>query len=165
MQMILEKASKTDLIRNFSNLTLDKIVQNKYPAVGQLKREYGAEKVEKCVAIIVLDLSASFNGELSQEEAFEVAAEVSSSLLGNLSLEDVYFVCRQIKTSDNYGKLNVNKVLKTLKKHLNERSNKVATANYNDHLSRKVPADRSSADQEFKDEMRRAQLKHLKTIK
>ncbi len=141
MQMILDKASKIEMIRVFSKLTLDRIVQEKYPSIGTLSRTFGLEKTEKMMGIILHDLSSSFDGVLDKSQVQEICAEISSSVLRNLSLEDVYLVCRNIKLSDHYGKLNINKVLKTLNKHMDDRSNIAYEYNLNHHLSTKFVDD------------------------
>ncbi len=86
MQMILDKASKPDMIRVFGKLTLDHIVREKYPSVGILSRSFGLEKTEKVMGIILHDLSSSFDGALGQDQVQEICAEISSSILRNLSL-------------------------------------------------------------------------------
>ena len=136
--MILGRASKVELIRFFSSLTVEEVVQNDYPSVGLLKKEHGLQKVEKAMSVLLYDLSSSFDGSLKKEDVQEIAAEVSSSTLANLSLEDIYLSCREIKTSEHYGKLNVNKVLKTMHKHLAARTDVAAKISYNHHLANKV---------------------------
>jgi len=122
MQMTLEKASKLDLIRHFSNLTMDKLVKKSYTSIGSLKKAYSLEQIEKVIKILLNDLSASFGGSLNTDQIEELAVELTSNILINLSLEDVYFTCRQIKISKNYHKLNVNIVLMAFEEHLSKRS-------------------------------------------
>ncbi|MBN2668766.1 MAG: hypothetical protein JXR60_06010 [Bacteroidales bacterium] len=129
--MRLEGASKVDLIRQFSSLSLDKIVKTGYPSIGSLKKVYGEEKAEKVTAMVLADLSHSFNNELSPEHIQEITAEISSSLMANISIEDVYLVCRKIKRSKNYGKLNVNKILLSLEEHFENRCEAVLQHNIN----------------------------------
>ena len=150
MQMTLEKASKVQMIRAFSKLSLPSLLKTDYPSVGAITREYGIEQTEKVMAIVLHDLSASFDGALDPDDVEEITAEISSSILRNISLEGLYLTCRNIKKSDNYGKLNVNKVLKALEKHFNDLSDAVAQDNYNKHLS--VKENRNSR-RTIKDEM------------
>ncbi len=162
MQMILDNASKTDMIRVFSKLTLDHIIQEKYPSVGTLSRSFGLEKTEKVMGIIFHDLSSSFDGELRQDQVQEICAEISSSFLRNLSLEDVYLFCRTIKLSDQYGKLNINKVLKTLNKHMDDRSNAAYEYNLNQHLSTKfVDNNRKSNKEVMKAQFYEAKVMYM----
>lgn len=135
--MTLEKASKTDIIRTFGKLSMKQILTSDYPTVGQLKRYYPIEKVEQVMSIIFLDLSASFEGALNQDECAEISIEVSSSILTNLSIEDLYFTCRKIKSSKVFGKLTINKVLCALNDHFEERINEAGKHSYNEHLSQK----------------------------
>ena len=162
MQMILGKASKTDMIRVFGQLPLDRIVQGDYPSVGKLSRSFGLEKAEKAIGILLYDLSSSFDGALDKDQVQEICAEISSSVLRNLSLEDVYLVCRRIKHSNQYGKLSTNKVLAALSQHLDERSNAAYTYNLNKHLSSKfVDNDRQSSKRAMKAQFHQAKLWYI----
>ena len=135
MQMMLEKASKTDLVRQFNNITLPAILEGNYPVIGGLKREHGLEKVEKVVKIMILDLSTAFGDELNAV-ADELAIEISS-LHYNLTLEDIYLVFKQLKATPIYGKMTQNKLLVALDKYWNERMDAAANINYRKHLEKK----------------------------
>lgn len=151
MQMTLEKASKVEMIRAFGGLSLSKIVENKYPSVGALKKDHGLEEVEKVMSIIFQDLSESFEGTLSLEDSQEISAEISSTILCNLSLEDIYLTCRKLKMADKIYKLNLNKVMNALKKHLEEKMTETASQSYNNHLSNKhVDTTREDKDEATK---------------
>lgn len=160
--MTLEKASKTDIIRTFGKLSMKQILTSDYPTVGQLKRYYPVEKVEQVISIIFLDLSASFEGALNQDECAEISIEVSSSILSNLSIEDLYYTCRKIKTSKVFGKLSVNKVLSAINEHFENRCTKAGEMSYNESLAHKfgsAPSERVSVEidqvekQKFKNDM------------
>lgn len=150
MQLSLEKASKFDMIRVFSNLTLSTIVENKYPTVGSLLRNYGTEKVEKVVSIMLNDLSESFKGVLNTTDVEELTVEITSSIYRNLSLEDIYLVCRNVKKSKLHGKLDQNKFLNALDNHLNERTDKIAQKSLNTHLSTKETVGKRSSETNLK---------------
>ncbi len=96
MQMILDKASKTEMDRTFGNLSLEHIVQKRYPSVGRLSRFFGLEKIEKAMSIILYDLSSCFDGALDKDQVQEICVWISSSKLCNLSLEDLFLVCQNI---------------------------------------------------------------------
>lgn len=159
MEMISEKASKVDLIRSFNNLTLAKTVSGHYPTISQINKEHGVEKTETLLQIIVSDLSASFNGDLSIEDSKEISATINTGILKNMTLEDVYLVCQQIKRTPSYGKLTLNKVMVALDKHIDERLNLIAEKNRNNHLAQKFIEPRK-ADQEKK-KMREAKNWHI----
>ncbi len=89
------------------------------------------------MGIMLHDLSSSFDGALDQDQVQEICVEISSSILRNLSLEDVYLFCRSIKLSDHYGKLNVNKGMIAMKRHLEDRCNATYQHHLNQHLSTK----------------------------
>lgn len=137
MQMFLEKASKTDLMRTFNTLTIDRVINDNYPTLGMLNRSCGADKVEKVLTVLVLDLTTAFEGELNKQ-AQELAVEIAT-VHRNLCLEDVYLVFRQLKSTPIYGKLTQNKVLAALNKHFEEKINEVDKISYEKHLSTKQP--------------------------
>lgn len=159
--MVLKKATKLELIKQFSNLSLSKIVEEKYPAIASLKRSYGIETVDKINGIILGDLSHSFNGELSKDVIEEITAELSTSILKNLSLEDVYLVCRQIKYEDHNRKLSIGKVLKALNKHFDAKSTLIMETNYNQHVSLKSSSNTPRQSQLEKQKHHDAKLWYL----
>lgn len=162
MQMTLEKVSKVAIIRKFSGLTLNNIFENKYPSLVTLKKQYSLEKLEKVMSILLHDLSLSFNGELTKEDVEEVCAEINSSSLKNLTLEDIYLVCRNIKLSNNYGKLNVNKIMTELIKHQDNRFKAAEHYSYNKHLENKfVDNDRKPKKEVERIKFREAQSWYL----
>jgi len=137
-QKVLEKASKRDLIRQFGTLSVQSIIKDEYPTIGQLKRTYPVKQLEKVCSVILADLSESFNGELEDDDIEEISAELNSTMIFlNLTIEDVFLACRDIKSSDTFGKLSVNKVLSAFKKHFDKRSNLIQNKNENEHLSHK----------------------------
>ena len=163
MQMILGKASKTEMIRSFSNLSVNKILDNNYPSLSKLKREHGIEKTEKAIAVVVADLGQSFEGALNPEAIEEICVEISSSFLSNMSLEDVYLCCRDIKLSNTYGKLTINKVMNHLNKHMDERCNTAERKNYNNHLASKfTDHDRGAQEKVEKAKFHDAKLWYMK---
>jgi hypothetical protein len=148
--MTLDKKSKLDLIRAFSSLTLEKILQANYPTLGSLKRAYGDEKVETVVSIILHDLSSSFKGVFNESDVTELTAEIANTVYRNLSLEDVYMVCYQLKRSYLHGKLDQNKFLNAIDKHFNNRLEAIERKNYNEHLATKTTGDKRSGDPDKK---------------
>lgn len=134
-EILSRKGSKIDLIKNFGNLTMRQIVVEKPAAIGKLRRLSNAKAVERASAMLFADLSGSFAGELSREQILELNAELHHSSYRNLSLEDLYLICRRIKVSDVYGKLTINKVLRTIDNYWNEKQNEAAKYHYNKHLA------------------------------
>lgn len=141
--MKLGGSTKIDLIRKFSILTPELIVKNQYPAICTLCRSHSQEQVEEILILLVDDLSKSFDSALDGESIKEVAIEISSSTFRNLSLEDIFYAFRQIKMAKNYGKLNLNKILKSLQEQLNKRSELITLQNYNNHISKQYSAVRN----------------------
>lgn len=142
--MTLDKASKHDLIRTFSGLTMNKIIDKQYPSIAQLKRYYHPEKVEKVTAIILSDLSGTFNGALDDDSVKEISVEITATMLANLSLEDVFVVCRNIKFSKVFGKLDTNKTLTAMKNYMDEKTEAIGMRSHSDHLAKKPPRSRGN---------------------
>lgn len=115
--MISKGNSKIEMIRTFGNLSLPQIIEKDFPSIGDLKRKYDLQKTEAAIGILMFDLSAAFEGVLSKDDVEEICAEITSGILGNLTLEDLFLVCRKIKTSKQFGKLTINKVLAAVNKH------------------------------------------------
>lgn len=149
-QMITAKSSKIELMRAFNQLTVSKIVSDDFPRVGELSRAYGNEVVEQCIAVLVADLSESFNGDLTKDNIDEIAVEINTGILRNHSLESIYLALKRTKTQDIYGKLTVNKVLKELHKTFDEISDAVMLKNYNNHLALKHHEPRPTATEQRK---------------
>lgn len=164
MPMILEKASKIDLIRSFGKLTLHQILAEKYPSIGQLKQSYGQETTEKAVAVIIADLSTSFDGALQKDDILELVAEISCTYLRNLSLEDLFFLCRNIKGSKIYGKFGVNTVLQAMNGYWDKRCDESAKLSLNKHYSQQFTDDRKSITQlkTEKDAFKQAHIHYLR---
>lgn len=137
MQMLLEKASKLELMRSFNTISLLQIIEGNYPCIAVLEHKYGLEKTEKALKILTLDLTAAFADDCKLM-VDELVVELSTSYR-NLSLEDVYFVFKELKAKPIYGKLNNNKVLKEFKEYWDKRLDAADEYNYNKHLSTKQP--------------------------
>ncbi len=121
MKMVIAGASNVDMIRQFGKISIHQIVSSKFPKIGELRRVQGLKKTESAIGILLSQLSRSFDNALSRDDIMELCAEITSSHLLSLTLEDIFFVCRNIKRTNQFGKLNLNKVLSALDKHLNER--------------------------------------------
>lgn len=168
--MISEGDSKRlDIVRVFGSYSLQKIINDKPPTIGELKKQHGSEKIETALAIVVHDLGLSFDGEITKEHALEIAAEISSTILRNITLEGVFVTCQEIKRSDVFGKLNINKVLKAMHRHLEEQCEAISSKNYNNHLAQKFNTDseRSSTKREerIREQQHDYELDKLKNAK
>lgn len=132
MQMLLEKASKFELMRSFNTISLPQIIEGNYPCIAALESKYGLEKIEKALRILTLDLEATFADD-NKLQVEELVVELTTSYR-SLSLEDVYLVFKELKTKPIYGKLNNNKVLKEFKEYWDNRLVAYADYNYQKHL-------------------------------
>lgn len=144
-EMLVNKASKVDIIKAFAGISMKQVIVEKPITVGEIIRHYGEENATKAVVVLFADLSTSFGSDLKKDHLLELSAEVQSSLYKNLSLEDLYIICNRVKTSDIYGKLTVNKVLKEVKNYFDEKLNEVDNYNYNKHLETKSYQARQSS--------------------
>lgn len=161
MTMQLNGAGKVDLIRSFSNLSIHQIVEQRYPSISKLSQQYGIEKTEKVVQVLVLDLASAFDSELGDDQVAEISAELTSGLNRSMSMEDIYLICREIKTSSSFGKLTVNKVLTAARKHLEAKTKAAADYSLNKHLSNKhIDRTRLEDEQQYKDELHKVNLEH-----
>lgn len=146
MEAIIEQSSKTELIKSFSTLSLEKIVKEKMPSIGLLAKVHGEEVIENAVGVLISDLNESFDKNLSRNEIEEIIAEVTSGFSRNLTLEGIYLTCREIKYKNDTIKITVNKVLKALANHQNSLMECAMRINYSNHLSHKHQGNRSNND-------------------
>lgn len=145
MQMISDQASTREITRSFADLTPEKVIRGKFPALSRLKKEMGQEKTEQAVAILVLDASVAFGEEIDKESALDLAAEVQTQYY-YMSLEDCYVVLNRLKRQPIYGKLNLNKILSAFEQYQKERIQKAEEMNYNHHLAEKENPDADDRD-------------------
>lgn len=130
IEVALHKAGRTELIKHYAQLSLDKIIENNYPTIASVSRNIGEEKVNKVVEVLVKDLCQSFNSKLKTPDITEIATELNYGILKNLSLEDVYFALRKLKTEKVMLKsLNINIILSTLNNHFNQKCEAVYQKN------------------------------------
>lgn len=135
-ELIAEK-SKLELIRSFSNLTIKNIIENKTPSIGQLKKQHGFVRIENALTIICNDLNDSFENELSTNSIDELVVELSTGLNNNLTLEDVYLAFKELKYNNSHGKITLNKILKAISNHFNEKINMAEQISLSEHLAYK----------------------------
>lgn len=105
------------------------------PSIGALKRTHGASTIENCVGVLIEDLNGSFGGDLSQSQMEELIAEITTGFNQNISLEGVYLAFKEVKYTQNFGKLNVNKVLKIVADQLDKACNYAGVLSHNKHLA------------------------------
>lgn len=129
------KASKLELIRNNSKLTIKQIVNEGRPSIAELSREYGADKVETMIGMLVKDLSDSLGAKLQMDEIEEIAVEVNSGLFVNITIEGFYMTLRKLKMKDKMFKLNVAQVLAAVQEHFDDHVNAHMEKNTNHHMA------------------------------
>lgn len=142
MQMISADASTREITREFANLTPEKILRgkaldkDKYPSMARLKVTQGQEKTENAIAVVVGEAAVAFGEKMNIEDALDLAADIQAEYY-YLTLEDVYIVMKRLKRQPMYGKLNLNKILTAFEQYKEERINKAAKMNWNNHLADK----------------------------
>jgi len=166
MQMISAGASKTDLVRTYGGMSLEQVLEARYPSLGRLTLMYGQEKTEKALAVLLLEASAAFEGSFDKETSLELAAEIKAHYY-YLSLEDCYVCLQEMKTRKVYGKLTPNKVLVAVNDYADRRLIKAAEQSLNQHLamkpSRGAPRQSEQGDKAFKDFEKQYRINKLKT--
>jgi hypothetical protein len=133
MQTILEGASKVDIVRQYGNLTIGDVAGQGYPALSGLAKEHGPEKVERSLAILLVEASSYFSETLDKETALELAVDVRKDNYW-LSLEDCYIVTQRLKKSKLYGKLTPNRILNEFETYREERMQHSIKKRENEHL-------------------------------
>ncbi|TNE29187.1 MAG: hypothetical protein EP346_06915 [Bacteroidetes bacterium] len=146
---VLGEATKADIAKEFSSLTLERVAENKYPSLTRIKHDQGVDKPGRALAILIIEASTSFGDEvLDKDTALEVAYEVISNV-GMLSLEDCYVCLREMKSEKQFGKLNANKVLVKFKDYAERKMAHHERMSISKHMANKHPdnANRSSGNQ------------------
>jgi hypothetical protein len=132
-----ENLSSKQLLERFSSVTLPAIVANNYERIGAIKRANNDE-CERAIGVILADLSVFFGGDLNRDQVKMLIDELTTGMNVNMTMEGIFMVCQQIKTIDIYGKkLNPNKVLSEIKKHLDAQSEMIFQKNQNLHRQQK----------------------------
>jgi len=134
-----------------------------FPAIGALVRKQGQSKVEKVLAVMLVETSAYFDEPLGKEKAYDIAAELTGKYAA-LRLEDVWVCLNDLKISEIYGKLTSNKILSAMKKYTDRRLDAAASQSLNEHLARIEPRTEGSAEGDFKAFKHQWELEKLKKI-
>ena len=134
---LTKKTNKFDLIRKFNHLTIDNIIDSNCEAISILKKEYTENHIEQLTGILVMDLNESFKKTLKEDEIEEISIEITNSYLSNLSFEDLFLCFKNIKRTNQYGDLSINKILTSLNDYFETKTSKIEQINYNKHLSTK----------------------------
>jgi hypothetical protein len=142
VEAIIEKSSKIELIKQFSNLSIEKIVKEKTPSIGMLAKQYGEEVMQNVIGVVISDLNESFNGDLSRSNIEELIAEITTGFNRNITLEGIFITCKNLKYKNDTMKITLSKVLKAVINHHEEVMQLAMKLNYSDHLSKKESRDR-----------------------
>jgi hypothetical protein len=141
---LMNKTKKTELIRKYNSLTLDKIIKHGYPSIGSLQHQHSVSTIEIVTGILINDLSESFGKDLKDAHIEELSIEINNSIYRNLSFEELYIAFNGLKKSNVIGKLTINKVLRHLEEFMEVRTNLFMTHNYNNHLATKFKSPTSA---------------------
>lgn len=132
---VLAKSSSVELMQNFGNLTLDKLVHQSRPSLRLLQKQHTPEKLNTVCEILLADFSASFAKPLPEMQVQELTAELVFTELSQLSLEDVFVALRELKYKPTFGDLSTNKILAHFADYRKRRQTAIELKNYNEHLS------------------------------
>lgn len=136
MQMISDQKSSTELIRAFANITVGDVVGAGYPPISGLKKEYGVEKIESVIAILIVEGTALFDKSINKAQALELAAEIASTYY-YLTLEDLYIVLKEFRKSKQFGAISAAKILSATAEYDRERINIAEKRAIDAHLNTK----------------------------
>lgn len=129
---------KEVIAKTFANLSIRQIIENKYPSIGMLTRDHGEKKVQMALMVLFSDMSTAFDGELTDTQLNEISIEIMyNNLYRNIRLEGIYLICRKMKSSKTFGKLNVNKVLMAVDEYMEEHMEAAALHSFNQHQGKK----------------------------
>lgn len=133
--MLTAKTSRREMIRHFGSLTPEKVLGGSFPSMAKLRKEYGVEKMEQALAILIMDTSQSFNEIIPVEVAEDTAAEILTAYY-YLTLEDCFVALKQLKKTKVF-KFTANSVLIAFAEYDKSRQGLVDELSYNEHLASK----------------------------
>lgn len=158
MQLILEGSSNRELVRTYGNMNMPVAMNAPQPAIGALVRAHGREKVEKTIAVMVIETAAYFDQEMGKEQAIDIAAEVTTRY-PFLKMEDAWVVMSDVRSSETFGKLTSNKLLSAIRNYSEKRMQAAAQQSLNEHLARQEPRAESTGSAKL------AEIKHQWELK
>jgi uncharacterized protein YnzC (UPF0291/DUF896 family) len=159
MQMVLDKGSNRQIVRTFGKASMTDVIRSKLPTLGRLIENYGAEKTENVIAVLLKEASGYFGDAMPDGQALEVATEITVRYKW-LKMEDVFVAMNELKEQNIYGKLTPNKILNAINKYSENRLNYAAELSLNAHLSQKESRDNEFARAEWLEQFRKDVAKH-----
>lgn len=114
--------------RDLANVkTIRQALSVQTPSIYELKRTYGAEKVEAYIKIWLIQLNELLNTSRALNEAqIDETAFMIVSEFGNVSIADVNIIFKKAKMGeygDLYGTLSIDKILRWFGDYFNDRCN------------------------------------------
>jgi hypothetical protein len=161
MQLILEGSSNRELVRTFGTMTLAKAMNAPQPAIGALARTHGRERVEKTLAVMLVETAAYFDAEMGKEQALDIAAEITTTY-PFLKMEDAWVVLSELRSAELFGKLTSNKVLSALRKYTDKRLEAAGQQSLNEHLARQETRAEATGSARLAEIKHAWELKHFK---
>lgn len=113
--VLVSNYSNTSVVKHYGGLTLQKALQSNTASVSKLSKTYGHEKISEAIGKIFIGTSLYFDGTLPNNKAAIISEEIFSNYeYRSLKLEDLVALCVEIKQSNIYGSLTLNKILTAL---------------------------------------------------
>ncbi len=136
MPMIIDKASKREIVRHFGSYTPAKVVGGNFPSMAKLRKVYGVERIEKTLAWLIMETAKSFNEIIPPAVAEDTAAEVLAAYY-YLTLEDCFVCFNEVKRTKLFGKFTPNTILQAFAAYDSKRQGLVDELSFNAHLAHK----------------------------
>ncbi|KAB8151771.1 hypothetical protein EZY14_016385 [Kordia sp. TARA_039_SRF] len=133
------KSNPTVIIKKLANVTKEiALASENMPSMSKLCREHGEEKVESVVAAMIYDTSSFVGDEMTPDKCKITAIEIMNTYpYRSLKLEEIYIICRDIKSSEKYGKLTPSKMMTAVKNFWKDREKRAIRSSIDNSQARK----------------------------
>ena len=126
------------IVQHYGKLTMQSAMNSDSPTVWRWAKEEGEEKMIPAIAKLFIGTSLFFDKPISQDEGETLVTEILANYeTSNLKLEDLVVICKELKESDVYGKLTMNKILKHVRAYTEKRMQAAVRQSLDDSLTHK----------------------------
>lgn len=146
MEMVAAKASRLDIVKHFSKMTMFDIIRNKEKkGFRQLTKKHGEEKVINAIALLLRDTSNNYDKVWSKDKCQECAIDLYYSEYYYLSLEDLFVLLKEVKENESFF------TLPNFKKHLAKYAERKLKAAENAALNQHMTTQFTDAEDRYKE--------------
>ncbi|MEM8506212.1 MAG: hypothetical protein AAF717_00220 [Bacteroidota bacterium] len=127
------------VVKHYGNLTMATAMNSTGMSLGRLAKTEGEEKVVKGVAKMFLACSLYFGENFSQDMAEVVVQKILGEyqLRSMLKLEDLVVICKEIVSTEQFGRFSAHKLLTHIKKYQKRRMSAAINASQIQNLEQK----------------------------